>query len=125
MKNLILKSTIILSLLVMTSFTVKDNTTIAKKFIGVWEYSVPNAPYPYQTGTMTFSKAKKKISGFISIEGNNIDMEKVVSKKDNLTCEIYIEGETVTFNLTFEKNSFSGTASYSQGDLDISGTKKE
>jgi hypothetical protein len=109
----------------MTSFTVKESTSSAKKFVGVWEYNVPDAPYPYQTGTMTFSNVKKKISGFISIEGNTIDMEKVVSKKNNLTYEIYIEGETVIFNLTFKKKSFSGTASYSQGDLEITGTKKE
>ena len=125
MKNLILKSTIILSLLVMTSFTAKDSTTSAKKIVGVWEYSVPDAPYEYQTGIMTFSKVKKELSGFISIEGNKMDMEKVVFKKDKLTSEVYIQGETVTFNLTFEKNSFSGTASYSQGDMDITGTKKE
>jgi hypothetical protein len=109
----------------MTSFTVNDSLVVTKKFIGEWEYSVPDAPYQYQAGTFIFSKVEKKLSGTIAIDGYKTDLSNVVTKKNNLTCEVYIEGETVTFDLTFTKKSFSGTASYSQGELDISGSKKK
>jgi len=124
MRNLILRSSLILSLLLMTSFTVTDSLVGTKKFVGEWEYSVPDAPYQYQTGTFNFSKIKKKITGTVAIDGYKMDLENVATKKNNLICNVNIEGETVTFDLTFDKKSFTGTASYSQGVLDMTGTKK-
>jgi hypothetical protein len=125
MKNLILKSTLILSLILMTSFTVKESINDSKKIIGVWEYSVPDAPHPYQKGILTFSIIENELTGFISIEENKIDLKNVVSKKNKITCELYIEGETVKFDLNFKRKSFSGTASYSEGDLEMTGIKME
>ncbi len=125
MKNLIFKSSIILSLVLLTSFSVKESTFGIKKIIGVWEYSVPDAPYQYQQGVITFSKNKKEISGFLTIQGTKLNLENIVSKKNNITCDVYLEGETITFNLIFKKKLFSGKVHYSQGSLDITGTKKE
>ncbi len=123
MKNLILRSSLILSFLLMTSFTVKENSTDNKDIIGVWEYAVPDAPVEYQEGTFTFSQEENKLSGFILIDGYKLDLENVLADQDKLTCEVLLEGEIVTFDLTFTKESFSGTASYSEGDLAITGRK--
>ena len=125
MKNLILKSSIVLSLILMMSFTVKESAFGTKRIVGVWEYSVPNAPYQYQQGIITFSKNKKDISGFLTVQGTKLNLENIISKKNNIICDVYLEGETVTFDLTFKKKLFSGKVTYSQGSLDITGTKKE
>ncbi len=125
MKNLILKSSIILSLILMTSFTVKESAFGTKRIIGVWEYSVPNAPYQYQQGIITFSKNEKKLSGFLTVQGTKLNLDNIVSKKNNIICDVYLEGETITFDLTFKKKLFSGKITYSQGSLDITGVKKE
>ena len=110
----------------MMSFTVKESAFGTKRIVGVWEYSVPNAPYQqYQQGIITFSKNKKDISGFLTVQGTKLNLENIVSKKNNIICDVYLEGETITFDLTFKKKLFSGKITYSQGSLDITGVKKE
>ena len=123
MKNFILKGSMLLTLLVILSFTGIENTVSSKKIIGTWEYSAPDAPYEYQNGKMVFEMKEKTLTGYASIEGNKIDMENLVEKKGKVTCEAYIGGETVNFEMIFKKNSFSGKVTYSQGSLEITGTK--
>ena len=123
MKNFILKGSMLLTLLVILSFTGIENTVSSKKIIGTWEYSAPDAPYEYQNGKMVFEMKEKTLTGYASIEGNKIDMENLVEKKGKVTCEAYIGGETVNFEMIFKKDTFSGKVSYSQGSLEITGTK--
>jgi len=123
MKNFILKGSMLLTLLVMLSFTGIENTVSSKKIIGTWEYKVPDAPYEYQNGKMVFEMKEKTLTGYVSIEGNKVDMDNLVEKKGKVTCETNIGGETVYFEMLFKKNAFSGKVSYSQGSLEITGTK--
>lgn len=124
MKNLVLKASLVLTFLVMVSFTGIDNSVNTKNFIGTWEYEAPDAPYEYQEGEIVIAKKDGKLVGYASIDGYKIDLEDVVGKADKLTCEAYIEGESILFELVFKKNSFSGTASYSEGALPFSGKRK-
>ncbi len=66
---------------------------------------------------------ENKLTGYTSIDENKIDMENLVEKKNVVTCEVYIQGETVNIEMIFKKNSFSGKVTYSQGSLEITGTK--
>ncbi|RLD76490.1 MAG: hypothetical protein DRJ07_16280, partial [Bacteroidetes bacterium] len=60
MKNLILKGSLVLTFLVMMSFTGIDSTVSEKIFIGTWEYEAPDAPYEYQEGEIVFAKKEGK-----------------------------------------------------------------
>ncbi len=124
MKNLIFKGSFVLTFLVMMSFTGIDTTVSDKIFIGFWEYEAPDAPYEYQEGEIIIAKKEGKLVGYISIDGYKIDLEDVVGKGDKLTCEAYIQGESILFELVFKKKIFEGTASYSEGSLPISGKRK-
>ncbi len=124
MKNLIFKGSFVLTFLVMMSFTGVDTTVRDKVFIGTWEYEAPDAPYEYQEGEIIIAKKEGKLVGYISIDGYKIDLEDVVGKGDKLTCEAYIQGESILFELVFKKKAFEGTASYSEGSLPISGKRK-
>jgi len=124
MKNLILKGSLVLTFLVMVSFTGIDNSVNMKNFIGTWEYEAPDAPYEYQEGELIFAKKEGKLIGHASIDGYKIDLEDVIAKGDKLTCEAYIEGESVVFEMVFKKKTFSGTATYSEGSLPFSGKRK-
>jgi hypothetical protein len=66
---------------------------------------------------------ENNLAGYASIDGYKIDMDNVVEKKGVVTCEAYIEGESVYFEMEFKKDSFSGKASYSEGSLEITGKK--
>ncbi len=123
MKNFILKGTMILSFILMTSFTVTESVSVADNLLGTWTYEAPDAPYEYSEGELVFSKKDGKMVGDVVIDGYKIEMENLVTKKDKVTFEVYVEGETVTIDLLVKKKSFTGTASYSEGDLEFNGKK--
>ena len=124
MRNLIFKGTAIVILLFLTSYSLPDDIIKTKKLIGTWEYSVPEAPYQYQKGEIIFEEKEGVLTGYFLIEGFKAQLRNLNSQKSKVTCEAYIQGMTVSFDLTFKKKSFLGTASYSEGILDISGHKK-
>ena len=124
MRNLIFKGTAIVILLFLTSYSLPDDIIKTKHLIGTWEYSVPEAPYQYQKGEIIFEVKEGVLTGYLLIEGFNAQLRNLNSQKSKVTCEAYIQGMTVSFDLTFKKKSFLGTASYSEGTLDISGHKK-
>ena len=124
MKNLIFKGSAILILFVLTSYTATEDVIKTKNIIGTWEYSVPDAPYQYQKGTIIFEDKEGELTGYFLIDGFKAQLRNLKSLKRNVTFEAYIQGTTVSFDLTFKKKSFLGSATYSEGTLDISGHKK-
>ena len=116
-------ATVLLALLVM-SFGESDLDFGVKKFVGVWDYEVPNAPYGYQTGTMTLTKQKRALKGSISVGSYTSELEEIETKKNELSGFVRVEGEKVQLKLTFDKNSFEGTALSSQGSMEMKGKRK-
>ena len=115
----------LLTLLVMLSFTGIESTVSSKNVIGTWEYSAPDAPYEYQAGKIVFEMKEDKLTGYVSIDEYKIEMKSIVEKKNIVTCEAYIEGESVHFEMIFKKESFSGKATYSEGSLELTGAREK
>jgi hypothetical protein len=124
MKNVAFKSFLLLSIIVLSSFAVKDSFVGVKKILGEWEYSIPDAPYEYQKGVLVLSKVDGALVGELLIGGQGMPMEDVVFEKNVLTAKMDVQGESVRYKLNFTKKSFEGIVSYSQGTLDMTGTKK-
>jgi len=124
MKNVALRSLILLSIIVLSSFTVVDSFMGVRKILGEWDYSIPDAPYEYQKGVLVLKKTDGVLSGEMIMGGQGSPMEEVVYEKNNLKAVMNVQGETVRFNINFTKKTLEGTVSYSQGSLDIKGTKK-
>lgn len=125
MKNLAVKSLLVLSVIVMTGFTMKETSFLGvKKILGEWDYTVPEASYEYQNGVLVLSKVDGDLSGEVQIGGQGIPLEELVYAKNNLKATIYVQGESVKLDLNFKKKSFEGTVSYSQGTMNMKGTKK-
>ena len=124
MKNIAFKSFLLLSVIVMSSFAVKDSFVGVKKILGEWDYSIPDAPYEYQKGVMVLKKTDGVLAGDLVIQGQAAPMQEVAFEKNVLTAKMDVQGEMVRFKLNFTKKSFEGVVSYSQGTLDMTGTKK-
>ena len=124
MKKVALKSLILLAVMVLSSFSVADSFMGVKKILGEWEYSIPDAPYEYQKGVLVLKKVDGELSGEMIIGGQGSPMEEMVYEKNNLKAMMNVQGETVRFNLNFTKKALEGTVSYSQGSMNITGTKK-
>lgn len=125
MKKIALKSLILLAVIVLSSFTVTESFMGVKKILGEWDYAIPDAPYEYQKGVLVLKKIDGELSGEMVIGGQGSPMEEMVYEKNNLKAKMNVQGETVRFNLNFTKKTLEGTVSYSQGSLDITGTKKK
>lgn len=124
MKNVALKSVLLLSIIVLSSFAVKESFVGVKKILGEWDYSIPDAPYEYQKGVLVLSKVDGDLAGEMVIGGQGTALEDVTFEKNELKAMMNVQGETVRFKLNFTKKTFEGVVSYSQGTLDMSGTKK-
>jgi hypothetical protein len=124
MRNLIFKGAAIIILLFLTSYSLPDDIIKTKNLIGTWEYSVPDAPYQYQKGNIIFENKDGELTGFFSVDRLKAPLRDLKSQKRKVIFEAYIQGVTVSFDLTFKKKSFLGTVSYSEGTLDITGHKK-
>lgn len=124
MKNVALRSLVILSIVVLSSFTMVDSFMGVKKILGEWDYSIPDAPYEYQKGVLVLKRVDGVLSGEMIIGGQGSPMEEIVYKKNNLKAVMNVQGEIVNFDLNFTKKTLEGTVSYSQGTLGMKGTKK-
>ncbi len=124
MKNVALKSFVLLAVVVLSSFTLADDFMGVKKILGEWDYTVPDASYEYQKGVLVLSKVDGEFAGEVQISGQGIPLEDLVYEKNNLKASIYVQGESVKLDLNFTKKAFEGTVSYSQGSMEMKGTKK-
>lgn len=124
MKNITFKSILFLSIIVLSSFAVEDSFVGVKKILGEWECSIPDAPMEYQKGVLVLTRVDGVLNAEMVMGGQGMPLEDVVYEKDVLKGKMNVQGETVRYNLNFTKKSFEGVVSYSQGTLDITGTKK-
>ena len=123
MKNLILLSSLIFTFVLASSFSNIDSSKKYKKLIGTWNYEVLDAPYQYQKGEFIFANEDGKLIGYIMNNEYKIDLEDIIVIKKNVTFKVNVEGEMVTFNMDYKKKTMQGTATYSGGSLDVTGTK--
>ena len=93
---------------------------------GTWTFSAPNAPYEYSKGEFVISKEKKKYSGYATFKGSDykIQMVNLIVKRKKISFEFSLESETITIEAVIKGTTMAGTAFTSQGDLEITATKK-
>ncbi|MEN8228346.1 MAG: hypothetical protein ABFS38_09355 [Bacteroidota bacterium] len=100
----------------------------AKKFspVGTWEYSVPYVPEGYQEGNMIIAENGKEYSVTMAVnEYSSVEAEKVVYNKKEIKFVVWVEGQEIAFAGTFDKDKYSGTVSYSEGDFDMTAHRKK
>jgi len=123
MKNLLKISMLALSLILMIGNITAGNSTINKKVLGNWEYASEQAPYEYSEGNIVLSEKDGKLVGVVVIDGYEMELENLSEEKNKVTFNIYVEGEEVNVEMTFKKNTFTGSASFSEGTIPFSGKK--
>lgn len=125
MKKNIFISVFVISLTLMSFADKKTSLSNKIDLIGAWDYSVPEAAYEYQEGSIIFEEIDGELSGYIMVEEYKTVIEDIQVDKNDITFYLYLENEDITFKLKFKDNTFSGIVSYSGGELSISGEKKK
>ena len=124
MKRLIVKNGLIFGLFVALIAGNVFAAGATKDAVGTWNYEAPYAPYEYSTGKLIFTESGDKLTGKIKIGEYEIEMRNVKSEGNNVTFGAYVEGEYVSIKISIKKNEFTGTASYSEGSIEVSGKKE-
>ena len=124
MKSLVVKNGIVLGLFLALVVGNSFAATKAKDLVGTWNYEAPYAPYEYSTGKLIFTESGDKIEGKIKIGEYEIDMRNLKVEGDKVSFGAYIEGEYVKIDATVKKKALSGTASYSEGSMEVTAEKE-
>lgn len=92
--------------------------------IGNWEYQVPQAPYGYESGAITFSAEKEALAGVINFNsGYQVRLQQVTLSNDTLRANAYVEGELVNLEAKIAKNSMTGKVDTSMGKMNLKAEK--
>lgn len=95
------------------------------KLKGAWNYSLPDAPYEYQSGTIEFKEAGGKQTAVVNIQGNIITINDLKKDGDKYTCNLTVDGSDVkvVFNPGAEK--ITGMVTAEGWDMPITLTPKK
>lgn len=95
-----------------------------KDVVGTWNYEAPSAPYEYSKGKLIFMENGEKLEGKIKIGEYEIEMKDVKVEGENVSFGTYVEGEYIRIKIKIAQKTFNGTASYSEGTIDLKGEKE-
>ena len=105
MRNLVVKNSILLSLLIVFIVGNSFAANSVKDAIGSWNYKAPSAPYEYASGKLIFTKSGDKLEGKIKIGEYEIEMRNVKSEKETVSFGAYVEGEYIDVKINIKKKN--------------------
>lgn len=99
---------------------------VANDVVGIWDYEVSGTEEAYRTGMLDVGFADGKPSVAVHLQYGVLNGADVKIAGNKVEFTVLIEGsERVTVALTADGDTISGTASSSQGTMQIKGTRKE
>jgi hypothetical protein len=125
MKSLVVKNGIVLGLVLALFVGNAFAAVKAKDVVGTWKYEAPYAPYEYSTGKLIFTENGDKVEGKIKIGEYEIEMRNVKVEGAKVEFGAYVEGEYVSIKVEIKKNTLTGTASYSEGSMEVTAEKEK
>ncbi len=124
MKGTMVKNGIVAGLLLVIMFAGHLVEAKAKDVVGTWNYEAVSAPYEYSKGKLIFLENGDKVEGKIKIGNYEIEMKNVKVEGQDVTFGSYVEGEYISIKIKISEKTFSGTASYSEGTIEVKGEKE-
>ena len=101
-------------------FTCLPFISLAEPPEGTWEYHAPQAVPEYSSGQIVINRSSVD-SYYILIKANGQEFtgNEVIYSDGNLSFSSYIESEYVTFKIKIAGNNMTGTATYSEGSIEL------
>ena len=75
-------------------------------------------------GKLLWRKILTHTTVIVKVNGQELKAQNVDYSNQHLTFKVYVESELVSLDILVEENTMTGTASYSEGDLELSATKE-
>jgi len=87
---------------------------------GIWEYTVPDAPYEYSTGKLVFDEVDGKATVTVRFKnGTEIRAQDVKLENDSFSFEVQVEYEMVKVTGKLADNRITGKVNSSQGIMNM------
>jgi len=101
------------------SFSSKGEAKKYKKILGVWEFSAPNAPAPYEGGILTITEVEKKLTGEFTLQGQAMPIPQIEFKENALTLGFEVENTPITLILKLKDGVLEGTTDTPNGTVKV------
>ena len=104
----------------------KATASKAKKYTpaGTWEYLITGIPDGDQSGTMTIMEGSDGMSGKISSDAGETDLEDLVIEDNILTATFSVQGYDIEMKGTFEGDTYKGNISVAGYEFPVTATRK-
>lgn len=105
--------------IISMSFSSKAAEKEYKKILGVWEFSAPNAPQPYNGGILTLKEVDQKLAGEFTVQGQALAIPQIEFAKDTLTLGFEVESTPITLKLKLKDGVLEGTTDTPNGEVTV------
>ena len=112
-------SRILLVVLIIISVSLSSNAAEKRfaKIIGVWEFTAPNAPAPYDGGILTIKEVDKKLTGEFTIQGQAMAIPQIEFAEDLLTLGFEVDNTPITLVLSLKDGVLEGKTDTPNGQV--------
>jgi hypothetical protein len=109
------------------SVSLKAEEKDHRKILGVWEFSAPKAPQPYDNGLLTLKEIDQKLAGEFTIQGQALAIPQIEFMKDTLTLGFEIQSTPIILKLKLTDGVFEGVTESPDGPVTVTAkpAKKE
>ena len=108
---------------VSTNKSVNDKIIVETSPVGEWNYTAEGTSYEYSKGVLVVKKIEENYEVTVRVNNAAIKAEQVKVAGKALDFVIYVEGQKVTVNLTWDGNEINGKAESTDGVFPIKGTR--
>jgi len=121
-----LKSVFVFSVLILASLTLNAQKSSEKKILGTWQFEAPEAPYEYSKGEIIVDRNEDGLNSTLVLgESYKLKATDVKFEKKILSFNVYLEGTLIEIKTTLNREGLTGTASYSEGTVNITAKRKK
>lgn len=95
------------------------------KLKGTWHYSLPDAPYQYQKGTIEFKESGGKQAATVKIQEDTISIEEIKKEDGVYKCSLFVDGSDVNVTIKPGAEKMTGTVVADGWEMDLTLTPKK
>jgi len=114
------------AMLIPVFVSAASNSDPAKEPAGKWKFSIPDAPYEYNTGYIEIKKEEDGYSGVMKFHDSDYGFacDDVKFKDEVISFGLFVDGMDVFITMNFpEADKLSGTVIHPDGEVYISATR--
>lgn len=90
-----------------------------KKILGLWEFSAPSAPQPYNQGVLTLKDVDQKLAGSFKVEGQELPIPKIDFAGDTLKMEFEVESTPISLKMVLKNGILQGITDTPNGPVEV------